>query len=141
MAAGTQIDGRVRLSSLEEVVSSNAESGGEIFLFHDVLSNDQEDPSTRAARKLDWSEFYAGLPEREKAAVDFLIEGKTLREAGRSLGVGDSTMVNSKKSLAGKILEFIGAGILHDVQQRPQWKDGLEATREKLACRHERQAA
>lgn len=141
MAAGTQIDGRVRLSSLEEVVACDAETGGEIFLFHDVLSNDQEDPSTRAARKLDWAEFCAGLPEREKAAVDFLIEGKTLREAGRSLGVGDSTMVKSKQALAGKILEFMGSGILREVERRPQWKEGLEATREKLACRHDRCAA
>jgi len=108
MAAGTQIAGRTRLSSLEEVVASDQETGGEIFLFHDVLSRDEEDPSTRAARRLDWAEFYAGLPERERAAVEFLLEGKTLREAGRSLGFSDSSMQQSRKALAPhKILHWL----------------------------------
>jgi hypothetical protein len=141
MAAGTQIDGRTRLSSLEEVVASDAETGGEIFLFHDVLSRDEEDPSTRAARRLDWAEFYAGLPDREKAAVEFLLEGKTLREAGKALGFSDSSMQQSKRALAGKILEFMGPDILTQVRRLPQWRNGLDATREKQACRHERCAA
>ena len=57
------------------------------FTFNDVLSNDQEDPATRAARKLDWESFCAGLPERERVAVVLVAEGKTLREAARLLGV------------------------------------------------------
>ena len=65
----TQLQGKTRLHSLEEVVASDEETGGEIFTFNDVLSNEQEDPSTRAARKLDWESFCAGLPERERVAV------------------------------------------------------------------------
>jgi hypothetical protein len=30
------------------------ENGNEIFQIHDVLSNNQEDPSQIAARKMDW---------------------------------------------------------------------------------------
>ena len=37
MGSGTQLKARTRLNSMEEVVVSNDETGGEIFLLHDVL--------------------------------------------------------------------------------------------------------
>jgi hypothetical protein len=70
----TQLNGTTRLNSLEEVVASSDE-GGEIFTFNDVLSRDEEDPSTRAARKMDWETFMAGLSSRDQAIIQFLIEG------------------------------------------------------------------
>ncbi|MGD1085343.1 MAG: hypothetical protein ABSA47_11425 [Verrucomicrobiota bacterium] len=136
--AGTQINGRTRLSSLEEVVASDDETGGEIFLLHDVLAANQEDPGTRAARRMDWQEFVAALPERERVAVEFMGEGKSLRDAAHRLGISDSSMQTSKKELRVKILEFMGFDILVQIQRRPQWKDSLDATRERLACRVER---
>lgn len=39
--SATQLSGKTRLSSLDEVVASTEECGGEIFTFNDVLSNDQ----------------------------------------------------------------------------------------------------
>ena len=138
--SGTQLAGRARINSLEEVVASDEESGGEIFELHDVLSTDHEDPSTKAARKMDWEEFVAALPAREKAVVDFLIEGKSLRDVSRKFNLSDSGMQVSKRNLALKILEFMGSGILREVQRRPQWQEGLEATKEKMACRHQRVA-
>ena len=54
---------------MEEVVAVNEETGGEIYLLHDVLSDGQEDPGTKAARKMDWETFMSGLSEREKAVV------------------------------------------------------------------------
>jgi DNA-directed RNA polymerase specialized sigma24 family protein len=137
----TQLHGRSRLHSLDEVVASDEETGGEIFTFNDVLSNEQEDPSTRAARKLDWESFCAGLPERERVAVVLVAEGKTLREAARFLGISESTMQTSKKRLGVKILEFMGADIMIEVRRRPQWRNSLEATRERQACRVQRLAA
>ena len=136
--AGTQINGRTRLSSLEEVVATDEETGGEIFLLHDVLSDQQEDPGTRAARRMDWQEFVSALPERERVAVEFMGEGRSLRDAAHRLGVSDSSMQTSKKELRVKILEFMGFDILVQIQRRPQWKDSLDATRERLACRVER---
>jgi hypothetical protein len=136
--AGTQINGRTRLSSLEEVVATDDETGGEIFLLHDVLSDQQEDPGTRAARRMDWQEFVAALPERERVAVEFMGEGKTLRDAAHRLGISDSSMQTSKRNLAVKIVEFMGFDILVQVQRRPQWKDSLDATQARLACRQER---
>ena len=134
----TQLAGRSRLHSLDEPVATDEEAGGEIFLLHDVLSRDEEDPGTRAARKMDWEEFVAALPERERLAVKFLVEGKSLREAAHVLRVSDSAMQSSKRELRVKILEFMGANIMVEIQRRPQWKQNLETIREKMACRAER---
>jgi len=71
LASGTQLDGHTRMHSLDEVVATNEEAGGEIFTFNDVLSNDQEDPSTKASRHLDWESFWAVLSERERVVVLF----------------------------------------------------------------------
>ena len=47
-----QLQGHSRLAFLEEVVAIDEITGGEVLL-SDVLSNDQEDPATKAARKMD----------------------------------------------------------------------------------------
>jgi hypothetical protein len=44
--SATQLQGHSRLESLEQVVASNEENGGEIFELHDVLASNQEDPAT-----------------------------------------------------------------------------------------------
>ncbi len=136
--AGTQINGRTRLTSLDEVAARDEESGGEVFEFHDVLADGGEDPATKATRKIDWQEFVAGLPERERAVIQFMVEGRSLRDAAHALRVSDSAMQQSKRDLRVKILEFMGAGILVEIQRRPQWKQNLETIREKMACRGER---
>ncbi len=78
MAAGTQLHGHSRLESLEQVVASHEENGGEIYELHDVLSNDQEDPATKAARKMDWDSFMASLSARDRGIINCLTEGKPL---------------------------------------------------------------
>ena len=135
----TQLAGRTRLHSLEESAARDEETAGEIFLLHDVLADHrQEDPATKATRKMDWEEFVADLPERERLAVEFLVEGKSLRDAARVLRVSDSAMQSSKRDLRVKILEFMGANILVEIERKPQWKQNLETTRERMACRGER---
>lgn len=62
-------------------------------------------------------------------------------QAARLLGVSDSAMQSSKHSLGAKILEFMGVDILVEIRRRPQWRNNLEATRERQACRMQRQAA
>jgi hypothetical protein len=52
----------------------------------------------------------------------------------RKLKVNDSAFQTSKRRLRIKIVEFMGPEILIDIQRRPQWKQNLEATREKMAC-------
>ena len=136
--SGTQLNGKTRLNSLEEVVASNEENGGEIFELHDVLSRDEEDPGTKAARKMDWQSFMASCSARDQAIIQFLIEGKTGSAMARKLGVCTSTINHSKKNLAVKILEFMGWDILVQVQRTPRWKQDLQSIREKMACKHER---
>ena len=139
MATATQLKGRTRLHSLEEVVAEDEETGGEIFLMHDVLAgHHQEDPATKATRKMDWQAFVDALPERERIAIECLLEGRTLREAAHVLRVSDSSMQHSKRSLRIKILEFMGSEILVEIQRRPRWKNNLDAARERMACRYDR---
>jgi hypothetical protein len=136
--AGTQINGRTRLTSLDDVAAQDEETGGEIFLLQDVLTADQEDPATKAARKMDWQQFVAGLPERERVAIEFMVQGNTLRDAAHALRVSDSAMQQSKRNVAAKVLQFTRFDILAEIQRQPQWKQNLETIREKLACREER---
>lgn len=136
--SATQLRGRTRLMSLEEQADGEEQ---EVFTFNDVLSTDQEDPSTRAARKLDWETLCAGLPEQERAVVEFIAQGKTFRQVAQAFGVCDSAIHKSKEALGSKILEFMGPDILREVRRMPQWRNDLDANREKFACRQERRAA
>jgi hypothetical protein len=135
-APKTQLVGHTRLSSLDEVVASSEENGGEIFTFNDVLSRDEEDPSTKAARKMDWESFMASLSARDQAIIQFMIEGTQGPAIARKLGVCSSTIHHRKKSLAAKILDVMGPRILQEIQRWPRWKDDLMTSRERLACKH-----
>ena len=123
---------------MEEVVAVNEESGGEIYLLHDVLSTDTDDPSMAVARKLDWEEFCADLPKRERAVVEFLVEGKSGSAIAKKLRTTDSKIRAIKQDLARALIEFMGPGILQEIQRLPAWKNSIIASRERLACKHER---
>ena len=139
MSAATQLQSRSRLESLETVVAEAQETGGEIHLMHDVLGSEQQDDVAIAvARKMDWSDFMAGLSERERAVIECIIEGRSLRDAAKSFRVCDSTMQGDKRKLAVKILDFMGFDILIEVRKSPRWKDDLMTSRERLTCKHER---
>ena len=138
MASGTQINGKSRLDSLEQVVASNEECGGEIFELHDVLGSDQEDPATKAARKMDWQTFMASLSARDQAIINCLVEGKPLASLARRRHLNTSTLLYHKRRLGDAVLEHFGKDIIPQVLRKPNWKDSLDATREKMACREER---
>jgi hypothetical protein len=96
------------------------------------------DPSVVAARRLDWQEFVADLPARERAVVEFLIEGASGSTIARKLRTTDAKIRTIKQHLAQAIVEFMGPEILKEIQRRPRWKDGVMATRERMACKYER---
>jgi hypothetical protein len=102
--AGTQINGRTRLTSLDDVAAQDDE-GGEIFEFHDVLAADQEDPATKATRKLDWETFMAGLSDRDQAIIQFMAEGESLAHLARTRNLNSSTLSYCKDRLAKSIVE------------------------------------
>jgi hypothetical protein len=134
--SSTQLNGASKLHSLSEVVAQS-ECGDEIFELHDVISNDHEDPSVQATRKMDWDTFMAGLSNMEKLVVDCLCNGRTLRQAAHKAGVCDSAMQHHRRKLGQKILEFMGVNILAESTRQPRWRDNLQATREKQAVRLE----
>lgn len=138
MSAATQLQSRSRLESLETVVAEAQETGGEIWELHDVLASGAEDPATKAMRNLDWQSFIAQLSARDRSIIQFMIEGTQGPAIARKLGVCSSTIHHRKKSLAAKILEFMGPRILQEIQHWPRWKDDLLTSRERLACKHDR---
>ena len=135
--SGTQINGTTRLSSLDEPTASDDDLG-EPLLLHDVLSRDEEDPGTKAARRMDWQTFMAGLSKRDQAIINCLVEGKPLASLSRRRHLNTSTLLYHRRRLALKIQDFMGSDILIQIRRKPNWKDSLDATREKMACREER---
>jgi hypothetical protein len=137
--SGTQINGTTRLTSLDEVTPmTSADDIGEPLVLHDLLSNDQEDPGTKAARKMDWDSFMASLSARDQAIINCLVEGKPLASLARRRHLNNSTLLYHKERLASKIQNFMGSDILIQIRRKPNWKDNLDASRERLACREER---
>jgi DNA-binding NarL/FixJ family response regulator len=136
MAPGTQLNGHAWLNSLDEPVAD--QTSGEGFTFNDVLASDQEDPATIAGRNLDWQSLLTRLSAREKAVVTYLLEGKTVSDVAWALRVSRSAMQQCKERLVQLIQEFMGVDILVEVLRLPGWKDNLNTTRERLACRFER---
>jgi hypothetical protein len=70
--------------------------------------------------------------------VTYLLEGKTVSDVAWALRVSRSAMQQCKERLVQLIQEFMGVDILVEVLRLPGWKDNLNTTRERLACRFER---
>jgi FixJ family two-component response regulator len=87
---------------------------------------------------MDSEAFMAGLSERDKVIIQFIVQGKPLAILARRRHLNSSTMLYHKERLALKIQNFMGPQILVDILQRPSWKDCINSTREKTACREER---
>ena len=124
--------------SFREFVVNDVATGGEIFTFNDVLSQDQEDPSVIAARNLDWQTLLTRLTKREQAIIAYLLEGKTVSDVVVAFKVSGSTMQQCKNRLAVLIQEFLGVDILVEVLRLPGWRNDLNTAKERLACRYER---
>ncbi len=57
LASGTQLNGRATVSSIHEEVPMCGDTN-ETVPVCELMSRDEEDPSTKATRKLDWLQFY-----------------------------------------------------------------------------------
>ena len=137
--SGTQINGTTRLTSLDEAAPvMGFDDLGEPLVLHDVLSRDEEDPATKAARNLDWQTMMAKLSARDQAIINCLVEGKPLASLARRRHLNNSTLLYRKRRLADAIADFMGSDILIQIRRKPNWKDSLDASRERLACREER---
>lgn len=124
--------------SLHEPVPSE---DGEDLTLSEVLDSRAEDPSVAAGRRLDWQGLLHKLDDAAKAILRALADGSELTRLVTPLKLSRSTLQTRKNQLAALIRECLGEDILCQVQECPSWRNGLEATRERLACRWARQAA
>ena len=131
LQAGTQLNGRSEMVSMDD--ASVSEEGEELFTLHDVLSNDDEDPSAAAARRLDWEAFCKPLGAARVAVLEGIAQGRTLRDVGQQRGVGDSAMQHHRLRLEADIRDFMGDDILRELAKTPAWKNGLMANRQRGA--------
>jgi hypothetical protein len=114
---------------------------GEDLTLNEVLASRADDPAVEAGRRLDWQGLLPKLDEVAKAILRALADGSELTRLVAPLKLSRSTLQTRKNQLAKLIRECLGEDILLQVQEYPGWRNGLEATREKLACRWARQTA
>ena len=80
----------------------------------------------------------ARLSNRERAIVEYLLEGKTVVDVAAAFKLSRSTLQTAKNRLAATILEVLGMDILVEVRCLPGWRDDMNTHRATLACRQER---
>jgi hypothetical protein len=134
MQSGTQLNQNTQVVSLEEPVPME-DTDNEIFTLADVLSTDREDPAMVAGRRLDWEAFCDTQPTRSNNILDYVAQDRPLTELAQRHRVSRSAIQANKRGLGQKIKEFMGEDILQVSTQAPLWRNGLVATRERLARR------
>ena len=135
-----QLLGHSRIRSLDEPVNEPG-PGEEPLTLHDCLADKGDDPATVAGRRLDWAGVTVTLDRHGKAILVALAEGRELTLLVKPLRRSRTSLQNDKVRLGHLIREHLGGDILAEIQSRPGWTCGLDAVRERLACRAERRAA
>ena len=138
MSPGCQIDGMARHEDIDgEVVFENGDTG----TLHDVITpfefhGEEADPSEEAARNLDWEAFLVTQPKRHRAAILVLVQGGTMREAGKRCGLKDSSALLLKRRIASDLIEFFGPDVIRRLLDgiRPGWESDLRMSRERHLC-------
>ena len=138
MHPATQLKGRSRLVSLDEPCQAETETDGPRCL-HECLAAQTEDPAMAALRHLDWEHLLRSLDATTREVLLCLMKGQDLITLVPLLKRSSSALGADKRRLARLVHEQLGADILARVQEQPRWSNNLEASRQKLACRYERQ--
>ncbi len=138
MHPGSQLDGNVRFDWLDREVEFETGDSGTL---HDVVQplefdGHESDPAEDAARNLDWESFLTAHPPRHRTAILVLVEGGTMREAGKRCGLKDSAALSLKRRIAADLIEFFGEDVIHRLLDgtRPGWESDLRMSRERHAC-------
>lgn len=137
MCPGAQLDGRVHLDHLDGGPDGCArlnELGEGPGGLHDIVwQGEASDPAEDAARNLDWEIFLATHPPRYAIVIGVLAGGGTMRDAGRLIGISDSSASTLRRRIAADLVLFFGeemiARLLAGV--RPGWESDLRAGRER----------
>ena len=137
MSPGCQIDGKARLESLDNEIELENDAGAYGTL-HDVIvpfefNGHECDPAEEAARNLDWQSFLDSHPPRHRLAILVLVQGGTMREVGKRVGIGDSAAANLKRRIANDLVEFFGLDVIRRLLDgmRPGWEADLRMVRER----------
>ena len=138
MSPGCQIDGMARHEWLDDEIDLEF---GDVGTLHDVIASpgyqgQEPDPAEEAARNLDWAAFLASHPPRHRTAISVLVEGGTMREAGKRCGLKDSAALVLKRRIAADLVAFFGEDVIRRLLDgvRPGWESDLRTVRERHAC-------
>jgi len=121
MSAAVQLDGAVTMTSMDEVLRTDAEANCDITL-HDVLAGQSESADMVAARNLDWSMVAERLDRRERYVVrETALETPGTKLAKR-LKVSTARVTQIKRKVAGKIRDAWGNDALQDALRKQAWQ-------------------
>lgn len=141
MSPGCQIDGKARHDWLDDEIEFD---GGEAGTLHDVITShgyhgQESDPAEEAARNLDWDLFLASHPPRHRIAIGVLVEGGTMREAGKRCGLKDSGALSLKRRIAADLLAFFGGEVIRHLLDgvKPRWESDLHTAQGRHGSRKE----
>jgi hypothetical protein len=132
---GCQIDGKARHEWMDAEVEFETGDSGTL---HDVIAphayqGQESDPAEEAARNLDWELFLASHPPRHRTAILVLVEGGTMREAGKRCGLKDSAALVLKRRIAADLIAFFGEDVIRRLLDgmRPGWESDLRTVRDR----------
>ena len=135
MSPGCQIDGKARHEWLDDEIELETGDTGSL---HDVIApygyqGPEPDPAEEAARNLDWELFLASHPPRHRIAILVLVEGGTMREAGKRCGIKDSAALLLKRRIAADLMEFFGEEVIRRLLDgvKPGWESDLRTVRDR----------
>ena len=137
MGSGTQLDGKSMVLSFEEPAGIDPETMEEIPL-GDLLCSDQDDPSMKASRAVDWEQFLETHDSRYAGLVVDLASGKNALQSSRENSISYFTVRQLKQKLADELREFMGADAIADSVHVPAWRGNILADHEKALCRADR---
>jgi hypothetical protein len=137
LASGTQLNGRSTVNSIHEEVPMSSETD-ETVPVSELLSRDEEDPATKATRKLDWQNFYQTQDRNGRQLLTFIAQGCETPEISRKLKLTRLAVRERTDQLRTAVKSFFGDGVIAEVCRSPQWFNDLRAVREHLACCGER---
>jgi hypothetical protein len=132
-----QLSGRCHVHSLDERLAA-PQPGDEPLTIAELLASKQDDPSTKAARQLDWNELVQELDDVAKETLKALANGYELTLLVPRLARSRSALQSDKSELAKLIRARLGEDILLQIHERPEWQNNLLAMRGRLACWRER---
>ena len=134
MGSGTQLDGRTAVLCMETEIGFDPETMEAIRL-GEFLACNQDDPSTRAARNLDWDDFTNSHDYRYGILLQDMAEGKDVLARSKEWRQKYYQVRILKEKMEQELREYLGSSAVDDSMRRPQWVGDLHAERERAACK------